>query len=176
MRPGHRIAAWAALALVLGCEAGCDAPRATPCPGQRVATLHFQGDPVVPESGACPFDGGSIAFTATLSYGSATTAFLCVDRAEAEPLRGTREGDHVYVASPAAPANVKDCACAVQVIESVDGGVLRVDGGATGFAGELTNEIAPPDGGASGGACELPDGGAGCGVPCELRWKLSGTP
>jgi hypothetical protein len=122
-----------------------------------------------------------VSFVATVSYGANGSVALCADRAEAAPLAGTRVGDAVSVAAGAQPATVPTCACPVQVVERVDGAVLRSDAGAaTGFAGVLTNDLGPTDGGA-GAACEpdggIPtDGGVACGVPCTLRWQLTGTP
>ncbi len=170
------------VAALLGIAGGvvvvaCDAPRATTCSGESVGTLHFRGEPVAGgDAGTCPFaSDAAVTFTATLAFDSDTSAILCVDRAEAEPLRGRRDGDHVEVSSSEAAANVASCACAVRVTESIKGDVLRADGGsAPGFAGELGNRVAPADGGAS---CEPDTGDAGprCGVPCELRWRLTGS-
>lgn len=170
------------VAALLGVAGGvvvvaCDAPRATTCSGESVGTFHFRGEPVAGgDAGTCPFaSDAAVTFTATLAFDSDTSAILCVDRAEAEPLRGRRDGDHVEVASPEAAANVASCTCAVRVTESIKGDVLRADGGsAPGFSGELGNRVAPADGGAS---CEPDPGDAGprCGVPCELRWRLTGS-
>jgi hypothetical protein len=170
------------VAALLGVAAGvvavaCDAPHATACSGEPVGTFRFRGEPVTGGGGGtCPFaSDAAVTFDATLAFDGDTSAILCVHRAEAEPLRGTRDGDHVEVASPAAAANVGSCTCGVQVIESIKGDVLRADGGgAPGFAGELGNRVAPANGGAS---CEPEAGDAGprCGVPCELRWQLTGS-
>lgn len=171
------------VAALLGVAAipACDAPRATPCSGEIVGTFHFRGEPAAGvDGGTCPFaSDAAVTFTATLAFDSDTSAILCVDRAEAEPLRGTREGDHVELASPAAAANVGSCSCGVQVVESVTGDVVRADGGsASRFAGELGNRVAPADGGAGGVSCEparAADAGPRCGVPCDLRWQLTGS-
>ncbi len=171
------------VAALLGVTAGvvvvaCDAPHATTCSGDPVGKFRFRGEPVMgADAGACPFaSDAALTFDATLAFDSSTSAILCVDRAEAEPLRGRRDGDHVEVASPTAVANVGSCTCAVQVTESVEGNVLRAaDGGsAPGFAGELVNRVRPADGGAS---CEPEAGDAGprCGAPCDLRWRLTGS-
>jgi hypothetical protein len=164
-------------ALGLLAALGCDAPRAASCPGDRVGTFHFQG---ALEDGGCPFPTPAVSFVATLAYGAAGQAVLCVDRAEAAPLAGTRVGDRVSLASPSQSATVPTCPCPVQVTERVDGEVLRTGAGAAaGFAGVLESAVAPGDGG-TGAGCE-PDGGAidgglTCGVPCTLSWRLSAGP
>jgi hypothetical protein len=170
---------WVALTvgiLGLAAAAGCDSPRPATCGGQRVGTFRFRGDVASGDAG-CPFasDAG-LAFTATVAFESDTSALLCIDSPDAEPLRGTHDGDHITVSSPDAGANVASCTCGVLVAESVEGDVVRGDGGnPAGFTGELRNVVSPADVGAS---CE-PDAGASgaaprCGVPCELRWQLTG--
>jgi hypothetical protein len=167
-RPAARLAA----AFAAGALAACgSSPRAPSCPGDRVGTLHFHGDPLL--EGGCPFasDAG-IDFTATLAYGASGTAVLCVDRPDAQALQGARDGGHVVVGTPAAPANVAACACAVTVEEKVDGDVSLDGGAAVAFAGALVDTV---NAGAPGAACEH-DAGTPCGAPCELRWTLTGTP
>jgi hypothetical protein len=164
-------------ALGLLAALGCDAPRATACPGDRVGTFRFQG---ALEEGGCPFLTPAVSFVATLAYDAAGQAVLCVDRAEAAPLAGSRDGDRVSLASASQAATVPACACPVQVTERVDGELLRSDAGAAaGFSGVLENAVAPADGG-TGAGCE-PDGGAidgglTCGVPCTIRWRLTTGP
>ena len=176
-RPAPVLGPQLALALTLLALLGCDAPRATPCPGDRVATFRFQG---ALDEGGCPFRTPAVSFVGTLAYGAAGQAVLCVDRAEAAPLAGSRDGDRLSLASASQAATVPDCACPVQVTERVDGEVLRSDAGAAaGFAGVLENAVAPTDGG-TGAGCE-PDGGAidggpHCGVPCTIRWQLTAGP
>ena len=155
----------------------CDSPRPQSCAGDRVGTFHLRGDVVVVPDAGCPFASPPVDFTATLAFGSETSARLCVERPDAEPLLGTHDGDHVSLSSDAGAANVPSCACAVTVTESVVGDVLRDDGGAAiGFAGELTDRMDPTDAGAS---CER-DAGPGalpqCGVPCAVRWQLTKSP
>jgi hypothetical protein len=63
----------------------------------------------------------------------------------------------------------------VVVLESVEGDLLRGDGGSpAGFTGELRNAMSPADAGAS---CERDAGTPGaaqrCGVPCSVRWQLT---
>ena len=150
----------------------CSSPRPASCPGDRVGTFHLHGD-VVPDAG-CPFASGPVDLTATISYGSGATALLCIEVPDAEPLQGTRDGDHVTVTSPDAGANVPSCGCPVQVSETVEGDVARDDGGsAVAFSGELRNDVWAADGGAG---CERDAGPPTCGVPCELRWSLTTTP
>ncbi|HET9599850.1 MAG TPA: hypothetical protein VFP65_30020 [Anaeromyxobacteraceae bacterium] len=177
-----RRAAPLALAAALAAGAACDQPRTVPCPGDRVGSFRFHGTLV---DGGCPFlapDGGQAAldFVATVAYGEGDAVALCVDRADAAPLAGTRQGDAVTLQGAQQPATAPPCACALDVVERVDGQVLRGDGGAaTGFAGALTNTLTLVDGG-SGVSCE-PDAGPGvdagvCGAPCTARWQLTGTP
>ncbi len=167
------IARAALVAAGLAAVTACSSPRPSACEGEPVGTFRFHAD-FVPDGG-CPFAAPSVDdFTGTVAFGSGTTALLCLDRPEAEPLRGTHDGDHVTVSTPDAGANVSSCACDVQLSETVDGHVLRADGGsAAGFSGELRDDFWAADAGAT---CER-DAGAGappgCGVPCQLLWRLT---
>jgi hypothetical protein len=172
-----RCAALAAGLLCLDAAGACTSPRPSTCEGQRIGTFGFRAVAGSGDAG-CPFasDAG-VDFTATVAFGDGTSALLCIDRPEAEPLRGTHGGDHLVVSSPDAGANVPSCACSVLVTESVVGDLVRGDGGSpTGFTGELRNVLEPAVAGAS---CEPdggePDAGPSCGVPCELRWQLTGS-
>ncbi len=160
-------------------SAACDSARAPPCPGDRIATFRFASGPAL--DGGCPFapDGG-ISFTATLTLDADSTARLCVDRPQAEPLQGvTYDGGHVVVSSkqPAA-ASAPGCACDLEVSETLEGDVQSSDGVALAFSGTLRDRVAPAAG-VSAAGCE-PDGGAGrdagCGVPCDLQWVVTGVP
>ena len=172
-----RGAALAAGLLGLAAAGACTSPRPSTCEGQRVGTFLFSREAGSGDAG-CPFtsDAG-VTFTATVVFGDDTSSLLCIDRPEAEPLRGTHVGDHLVVSSPDAAANVPSCACAVLVEESVEGDLVRGEGGgAASFKGELRNVLRPAVAGAScepaGGA---PDAGPRCGVPCDLRWQLTGS-
>jgi len=177
LRPAAAL--WLTAALGLAAAGGCEAARTRICEGDPVgSTLTFHGEPV-PDDAGCPFapDAG-ITFTGTVTFGSGTSALLCIDRNDAQPLRGTHDGDHLVVSSDAGAANVgSGCACDVLVAESVEGDLVRGDGGsAAGFTGELRNALSPADAGAS---CEPDAGTPGapprCGVPCNLRWQLTGS-
>jgi hypothetical protein len=153
----------------------CEPARPVTCPGERVGTFTFRGEPLAGAAGAgtaCAFtpDGG-LSFTATVSYLGETEAALCLDRAEATALRGTRSGDHIAVAAPQVPAAIADCPCAVEVAESLEGDVAP-DGEAVAFTGQLRNALAPAPG-TDPASCEAGDGTRRCGVPCELRWQLT---
>jgi hypothetical protein len=171
--PRARIAAL----LGLAAAAACAPPRARTCAGEPVASFQFGGE-VIPDDAGCPFapDAGLSRFSATVTFGSGADAFLCIDRSDAEPLRGTHVGDHVVLSSDAGPANVATCSCDVLVTERVEGDLLRADGGAVvGFSGELKDHLEAADAGAS---CERDagtPGAQGCGVPCDLRWQLTGS-
>jgi hypothetical protein len=158
----------------LAAAVACSAARPQPCPGDPVATFLFHADPVVPAGCPFPSDAG-LDFTATVSYTSETTAVLCVERPEAQPLPGTRAGDHLTLAGAATPATAPPCACAVDLVESLEGDVERADGGVTGFTGELRDALAPADGGAPAD-CEPRNATATrCGIPCQLTWRLTGA-
>jgi hypothetical protein len=160
----------------MAASGACDPTRATSCPGERVGSFSFRAEPRVVEPGTgaapCAFtpDGG-LTFSATVSYPSETEAVLCMDRPEATPLRGSRSGSHISVASPKVPATVAECSCAVEVTESVEGDV-STDGDVA-FTGELRNVLATSPG-TDPTSCEAgADGGPRCGAPCELRWQLT---
>jgi hypothetical protein len=147
----------------------CDSPRPASCEGERVGALTFHGDVVA--DGGCPFTASAVDFTATVAFDGDGGALLCIERADAEPLRGTHDGDHLAVSAPDGGANVPSCACAVQVAESVEGDLSRDGGAVAGFAGELRDHFWPADGGAG---CER-DAGPACGAPCDVRWSLTGS-
>ncbi|GEJ56737.1 hypothetical protein [Anaeromyxobacter diazotrophicus] len=156
-------------AALAGCEARAHPPA---CPGAPVATLVFSGQADKADGGICPSVDGGLAFTGTLSY-TDTQAYLCLDRLESAPLAGDREGDHLTLKAPPAPATLDACGCPLTVVETLEGDLLRSDGGVTGFSGQLSDDLAPPDGGTAG--CEK-DGGTACGVPCTARWTVTGAP
>jgi hypothetical protein len=161
------------LLAALAALAACGVPAAPePCPGDPLARLVLRA--TVVEGAACAAAAGVVGaepIAAFVSYTGAASAALCLDRALAAPLTGTRAGDAIEVATPARPAAAPDCGCAVQVVERVTGTVTRGAGGeVTGFSGELVNELAPADGAAS---C-VPSGvAAACPVPCTARWTLA---
>ena len=160
---------------VLAVALACSAPRPPPCPGEPVALLHFQGTRVGGDS--CPSIGAAtLSFAGTLAWDGDTGALLCPEQAEAQPLRGTRLGDHVVVSSPATAANAPSCTCAVDVTETLEGDLLQPDGGVS-FTGELRNAMAAAPG-ADPASCEpasSPSTSPACGVPCEIRWQVSGA-
>jgi hypothetical protein len=156
----------------------CDAPRATVCPGERVASLSFRAEPTVvdPATGGAPcafaLDAG-VSFGGTVSYLGETEALLCLDRPEATPLSGSRIGNRITVTAPKVPTTLPQCGtCALLVTESIEGDVAP-ETEAVGFDGGLRNvlELASGTDPASCGG----DGGAQCGAPCELRWTLIGS-
>lgn len=157
-----------AMAALAGCESTA---RPAACPGTAVATLKFVGT-LDTDGGTCQAvpDGG-ISFTGTVAYDSSGVAYLCPDRAEATPLAGQLTGDHLTLAANPVAVTLDACGCPLTVTETLVGDVLRADGGAAGFSGELSDALAPADGGTG---CE-PDGGTTCGVPCTARWQLTGT-
>ncbi len=158
----------------------CDAARPPDCPGDRVATFQFSGELATGDTTSCPFASQApLAFTATLSFVGDGEALLCIDRTDAPALAGTRLGDHVVVTTPATLANVSQCTCAVQVVETLEGDVARADGQPTGFAGELRDDftVQPTDSGPPA-TCEPtapPGGGLACGVPCSILWTVTAT-
>lgn len=160
-----------AAALALSALAACDSQaRPAACPGEAIGVFRFQGEPA---DGGCPWtpDGG-LSFTGTVAYGQSGQAYLCLDRASASPLAGQRDGDHLTLAAPGVDVSIDACGCPLTLTEQLEGDVLRADGGASGFTGELRDAFAPTDGGAVG--CER-DGGAACGVPCVARWTVQGA-
>jgi hypothetical protein len=163
-----------ALALAHG---ACRSAEPATCPGERVATLHFETSPATDGSWSCPFaPTAETSFTATLAFDADSKAYLCTDRLEARPLQGTRDGSHIELAQQAASASVGSCACDLTVEESLTGElVLPADGSAASFRGRLRDHVKPSVDGAS---CELDAsaGGAACGVPCDLVWDVTGNP
>ena len=163
-----------AVALVLTAAlAGCETrSQPAPCPGAAVVTLTFAADGgPAPDGGSCASvtDAG-LAFTGTIAYGPSSTAFLCLDRPEASPLAGVRDGGYLTLTAPAVAVTADACGCPLLLTEQLEGEVLPGDGG---FSGQLSDAFTTPDGGTAG--CEK-DGGATCGVPCTAYWQVTGTP
>jgi hypothetical protein len=179
----------------------CEVPKPPPCPGTAVATLQFEGVATAPIVGPprCTFTqqpaAGELNFGATISHGDAPgSASLCLDRASAAPLTGTRADDSYAFSSKLERGTIQDCKCPVDVVDSVQGTVTRgtLDGGdggedggtdeVIGFDGELTTVISAspqsPDAGTSDGGADGGDGGVvecGCSLPCQVRYKLTAT-
>jgi hypothetical protein len=164
-----RTRAWC-VTVALAALAGCGSnPTVAACPGDRVATLHFRG--TLGADSTCAFDADPVSFDATLAYGAGGTAVLCLTRAEADPLRGTHDGDHVTVSAPAASVAPSGCGCTVAVSETIDATLTRLDAGAVTVNdgdGTLTDELAP-GGGTTPCAPQ-------CVLPCRLRWTLTASP
>ena len=165
----------AAALLSLVALGACTQAAVAPGPGEPVATLRFSlGEP---EAGnGCPSsaDGrpGSVVFAGTLAYAADGAALLCLDRPEAEPLRGTHDGDHVVLAAPPIAAAAGDCTCSPLVVESLEGDLLPRDGGPPGFEGTLQDVFTAGDGGPS---CST-DPASTCRIPCTQRWRVTGAP
>jgi hypothetical protein len=168
------------LALAVGAAAagGCSSAHAPACPGEPVAVLHFSGARVGGD--ACPSIGAAaVSFTATLSWDGDTGALLCPAQPEAQPLRGTRRGNHVVVSAPPTSARAPTCACAVDVAETLEGDLLQADG-APSFTGTLRDDLAAAPG-ADPATCQAAGSTSGtappvCGVPCEIEWQVTGAP
>jgi hypothetical protein len=186
MRRTTRRSAVAVAAAAVAALASCGSSLRPPaCPSSAVATLNFTG--TLEQGTNCPAvlnalnsyapDGG-ISFTATVAYGTSSDAYLCVQKNEATPITGQRTGDHLTLDGGAVAATLDGCGCPLTVTETLVGDVLRGDGGAVvGFAGELSDTIAPAEG-ATG--CELDggatDGGVTCGATCTASWQVTATP
>lgn len=158
--------------------AGCSSSRVPPCPGEPVVVLHFAGTRVSGDT--CGSIGAAtVSFTATLSWDGDTGALLCPEQPEAQPLRGTRQANHVVVSAPATAARAPACACAVDVAETLEGDLLQADGAAS-FTGTLRDDLAAPPG-VDPATCQPAASSSGaapatCGVPCQIQWQVSGAP
>jgi hypothetical protein len=167
----------AALALLGLCAAACETATPPVCPGEIIGTFQFSGAQLAPDGGACPIVGTALQFQAAIALVGEDQAFLCPARSDSLPMPGTRSGDHLTLANPTVPAYAPSCTCPVNVAESVEGDLIRVDGLVTGFTGEVVDVFSAADGGAGGASCE-PDGGTAataplCGVPCQIRWRIT---
>lgn len=165
----------AALALADG---ACDSAHPPPCPGERVAIFNFTSGDESPTEATCPFaTAEKVSFTGTITFDVDSKAYLCVDRLEAEPLQGTRNGNHIELAQRRAAASVISCACNLIVEESLVGDLtLPSDGGAASFAGDLRDDVKPAGDSGDAAACEPEAGASGgaCGVPCHTTWHVTG--
>jgi hypothetical protein len=179
MRPRHHLAP--ALLLLPVLASGCSATAESfPCPYSPVATLAFSGTrTAVSCAGGAPAGGidslypGLVSFTATLtSSASGTVGALCLDRARAEPMLGTRLADQFDVALETRGALLAGCnnRCAVTVHQQVTGTLQRDPGGdPAGFTGTLVDQ-ATLDGAVSGADCTP------CTTPCQASYALTGLP
>ncbi len=162
-----------ALALLAAAAlAGCPSTPPTTCPGDVVATLEFQAS-LQPDSG-CTFASGmapGIGFSGLVAWTPDGGAAVCQRQIEAGPHLGTHDGDHLLVRSTWFGVPIADCSCAADVAEVIEGDLQRVDGGSVvGFLGELRNDVAPQD----GGSATPGPGLCGCGLPCTVRYALTG--
>ena len=177
MRHTLGLAAVAAAATALW---ACEASRTSPCPGDPVGTFAFHATLVASDGGACPFAPATpLDFKATVAYGTASDAYLCVERNDAQPLQGTRDGGHLELARDSSGGSVSGCSCNYQVTESLTGDVqLGPDGRPSGFQGVISDAVAPPPG-TDPAACEpaneVPDAGPTCNLPCRVTWTLVGS-
>jgi hypothetical protein len=139
-----------------------------------------------------------IAFTALVNFGpGASEAAICIQTAHAEPRLGTHAGLDVDVAyvnitgsvagctCPTAeaatagrclcpPNSLQGCSCPVVIEERIQGSLLPVPGGFSGFTGTQTVSVSPPP------ASPLPPQPCDCQVACtygyDLAAKTVGTP
>jgi hypothetical protein len=143
-----------------------------PCPGDVQA--QFQLSAVLVDGAACQAAiqaAAAPALAASISFTGADAAAVCPSRPLAEPILGARSGDVIDVVASAEPAAASGCTCSVRVVERVSGTVTRdATGAATGFTGELVDEVAAADGGPCTAAA-----GSTCLVPCAVRWALTGS-
>lgn len=155
---------------IVGCEL-YSSPSPVPCPGERVATFSFAGK-LWPGS-ACTFAADpnqtarALAFVAALHQApDGGTAFLCRDVARARPWEGTFQADLLDVSTTDRGAATPSCGCPLEVVDRVVGSVERDGGVPVAFAGDLYEAVGPADG--------PPAGACGCGLPCEIRYRLAG--
>lgn len=160
-------------AVMIGCEI-YSSPSPFPCPGERLATFSFSGK-LWPGS-ACTFAADpnqaarSLGFVAALHQApDGGAAFLCRDVARARLWEGTFQADLLDVSTADLGAATPSCGCPLEVVDRIVGSVQRDGGVPAAFAGDLYEAVGPADGGPAGG------GSCGCGLPCEIRYRLTGT-
>jgi hypothetical protein len=162
--------------LLLAALAACGVPAAPePCPGDLQGRLVLRASPAEGEAAACATAADLETpdeVTVVVSFTADGGAVLCPDRPLADPLRGTRAGDAIAVASAARPAPVAACDCAQVVVERLEGTLVRDGAGAVvGLSGgRLVNELAPADAAAS---CP---GAVGCPLRCSVSWSVQARP
>jgi hypothetical protein len=162
--------------LLAGCQLYATPPVAA-CPGSQVGAFSFDlsesSDSSDGGASRCPFAYNATAsFNATLVWDpEGSSAALCAQKPHAVPHTGTHDGDHltVSVVDEGGIVSTSGCSCPVSVVEVIDGVVLRDDGGlAVGFDGGMLDQLTLAGGG-DGGACS-------CGLPCQIRYRLTGRP
>ncbi len=160
------------LAIALALAACREPARAPECPGETVARLRFSA--VRKPGSACTFAASLVespSFGALVAFDrDGSGAALCLETPRAVPHLGTHQGDRLAVGVSFAGVPIAGCSCAADVAESVEGTLLREGEAATGFAGTLTDRVAPA---ASLGPVA---GDCGCGLPCEVAYDLEGRP
>lgn len=147
-----RLARWAAALLLLaaGCEAEIPA-----CPGAVQGTLTLTGTTASdPGATTCRFPlVTSFELIAAVAWIDASTAAVCIQRPLAVTRRGPRSGDAFTVQVPLPQASLASCPCPVDVLETLDGTLLRTAGStAVGFRGTLVERFTRS---ASAGTCYL---------------------
>ena len=161
--------------LVTGCS---QVVETFPCPGSPVASLEFSGTRTLvtcaagaPAAGVNSLFPESVSFAGTLTA-SGPGAALCLARARAEPMVGTRVADQFDVELDTRGALLGGCSatCAVAVHQQVTGTLLRDPGGApSGFAGTLVDQETL-DATVAGTDCTP------CVTPCQASYALSAVP
>ncbi len=150
--------------------AACESDRPPPCPGSPVATFSLAtalvdgGSSCAPDAGLSP---GS-SFTAILAWDPVDggAAALCIQRPDAQPHLGTHQGDQVQVQHTTSDITIPGCSCpdggTMTILEVIDGGVLRGDGGMpVGFSGIVQDHVSAAS-------------DCGCGLPCTVSYTLDG--
>jgi hypothetical protein len=176
---GPRLVPLAAAALLAGCELYA-VPDPFPCQGTKAATLNFSGT-LRPNTCLAEVAQGAntslFPFTGTLYLEADGGARLCREQPHAVPLVGTHAGDAVDVSHRNEGGLIQACTCALEVVETLRGSILRADGGPpTGFDGGLTSAVGPfvPGGGSPP---TTPDGGVcNCQLPCALEYDVAAEP
>jgi hypothetical protein len=152
---GVRALAAAAAAVVLcGCEVYA-VPSPLPCPGDRQGVFDFAGDQILSPTDCFFAQPGNaayqvnnpIAFQGTVSFGPGTSeAAVCISAPHAVPRLGTHSGLDVDVAYVNLTGSVGGCSCPVIISERIQGSLLPIPGGFSGFDGSQKVSVSPPPG------------------------------
>jgi len=134
----------ALLLLAAGCEAEIPA-----CPGAVQGTVTLTG----------AADAKATTCTFPVAAGFELTAAVCIQRPLAVPRSGPRSGDAFTVQFALPLASLASCPCAVDVLETLDGTLLRTAGStAVGFRGTLVDRFTRSS--AAGGCYQAADAAA----------------
>jgi hypothetical protein len=186
------LAAAAAAVLLCGCEVYA-VPSPLPCPGDRQGIFDFAGDQVLSPTDCFFAQPGNASYQ--VNNPIAFQGTVCISVPHAVPRLGTHSGlavDAAYVnltgsvggctcpnqaavtagnclCPPGSGTPITGCSCPVFIEERIQGSLLPIPGGFSGFDGSQKVSVSPPPG------LVLQDPPCDCQVACSYAYTLAAT-